>query len=98
MEVAPLGPNDLLTLGGAAVLVTILFKVIELATQMTASAKSRFGPLLSITIGVVLVEAASLSLAKDLFQGFITGILAGAVASGLYDVATSATSTREPDL
>lgn len=96
MALAPLGANDLLTLGGAAVLVTIIFKVVELALQLTAEAKARFGPLLSIVIGIVLVEAASLSLAQDLFQGFITGLLAGAVASGLYDVATSTTSGSQP--
>jgi hypothetical protein len=96
MDLAPLGASDLLTLGGAAVLVTIIFKVLELALQLSDESKKRFGPLLSIAIGIVIVEAASLSLAADLFQGFVTGLLAGAVASGLYDVATSATSPAQP--
>ena len=92
MTIAPLGPSDLLTLGGAAVLVTIVFKVIELAIGLSGPAKDRFGPLLAVAIGVALVTAASLSLGADVLQGAITGVLAGALASGLYDVATAPVS------
>ena len=91
MTVAPLGPNDLLTLGGAAILITIIFKVVELAIGLTGEQKARFGPLISVGLGIVLVVGASVSLGQDIIAGFITGILAGATASGLYDVATSQT-------
>jgi hypothetical protein len=96
MTIAPLAPSDLLTLGGLAIIVTIVFKVVELALSLTPALKSRFGPLISIVIGIVLAEAAALSLGSDFFQAAITGLLAGTTASGLYDVATSSTSLRAP--
>lgn len=79
MEVA-----EVLTLAGATIVVTILTEVTKRAGKMDDDQVSRFGPLIACLYGVVIVVAASLSQGVDPVAGALTGLLAGAGASGIY--------------
>lgn len=79
MEVA-----EVLTLAGATIVVTILTEITKRAAKMDDEAIGRFGPLLACVYGVVIVVAASLSQGVDPVAGALTGLLAGAGASGIY--------------
>jgi hypothetical protein len=77
--------EELLTLGGAAVIVTIVTEVIKRATAMSEAQVTRFGPLLSIALGIgVACAAAFASSTFDYASAILTGLLAGASASGIY--------------
>jgi uncharacterized membrane protein len=82
--------SDLLTIGGAAVLVSLIVEVIKRTWQWTDETVDRFAPIVSIALGVVVVTVATLSQGGDILQGGLTGILAGCMACGLYDGARSA--------
>jgi uncharacterized YccA/Bax inhibitor family protein len=82
--------NDLLTLGGAAVVVTIVVEVIKRAAAMNDAAIARFGPLLSVAIGVVVCMAAAFAQNASYAEAALTGLLAGATASGIYSFAKGA--------
>jgi hypothetical protein len=76
--------SELLTLGGVAIVVTILTEVIKRAAAMSDDVIARFGPLLAVTLGVVIAILASWYQGADLVAGALTGLLAGASASGIY--------------
>ena len=76
--------SELLTLAGAAIVVTILTEVIKRALAMTEPQVARFGPLLSVVLGVAICIGASLYAGAELVAGALTGLLAGASASGVY--------------
>ena len=82
--------NDLLTLGGAMTLVTIVVEVIKRAAALTPEATSRFGPLLSIVVGVAFCVGAGVAKGAALDEAALTGILAGAGASGIWSFAKGA--------
>ena len=84
--------NDLLTLGGASIVVTILVEIIKRAAAMSDAQISRFGPLLSVGLGVVIACAAAFSQSAAYSEAILTGILAGATASGIYSFAKGARS------
>jgi hypothetical protein len=79
--------SDLLTLGGAAAVVTIAVEVIKRATAMSDAAITRFGPLLSVGLGIAFVCGAALAKGAPLDEAILTGLLAGAAASGIYSFA-----------
>lgn len=89
-----LGTTDLLTVAGATVVVTIIVEVLMRAIKPSPETKDRIGPLVAVGVGVLVVGAAALYNGADLGQALLTGLLSGAAAIGLYDVARSATPTR----
>src|SRR5688572_8391645 len=88
--------NALLSVGGASILTMILVEVLKRLWNPTDAQKARFLPLLSLATGIFVVLFASFGLnlvtRLDLFQGVLTGIFAGAGASGLYDLLKSPTA------
>ena len=90
-----LATTDLLTVAGATVVVSIIVGVVLRALNLSPESKDRFGPLIAIGIGVVVVGAAALYSGADIGQALLTGLLAGSAAMGLYDTVKSvATSAR----
>lgn len=84
--------NELLTLGGAAIIVTIVVEVIKRALAMSEAAITRFGPLLAVVVGIVTAGLAAVSLpGSDISSAILTGLLAGASASGIYSFTKSTT-------
>ncbi len=80
---------DLLTLVGAAIVVTILVELIKRTFAWSAQFTDRFAPLASCISGVVLSVLAAIYLSGDIAQAALTGFLAGALAAGLYDIAAA---------
>lgn len=87
--------GSLLTISGLTVVTAILVESIKRAAALPEEMVARFGPLLSMSIGVLLglitvfiLNGLSVN-AEAIFQAILTGIFAGAAASGLYDVFTS---------
>jgi hypothetical protein len=76
---------ELLTVAGVAVVVTILLEVIKRAMGWTPDLTDRFAPLLAVVLGIALGTGFAAYQGADLVLGAITGLLAGASASGLYD-------------
>jgi hypothetical protein len=76
--------SELLTLGGAVVVVTIVVEVIKRALAMDEAAITRFGPFLAIAVGIVTTCAAAVAQTAPLDAAVLTGLLAGASASGIY--------------
>ena len=79
--------SGLATLGGVAIVVTILVEVIKRAAAMTEEAIARFGPLLAVVLGCAIAIGAAAYTGGDLVAGALTGLLAGASASGIYSYA-----------
>lgn len=82
----------LMTVAGAAVAVAIITEIIIRAAAMTSEMKDRFGPLMAVVIGILVVEVAAVGLGigtrQDIVQGLFSGIFAGASAMGIHDVIT----------
>lgn len=82
--------QDVLTITGATTLVLISVGVVKRSWANFDS--QRWGALLSILFGLLYVIGANaLSVAEvrlEWAQAILTGILAGAAASGVYDAAT----------
>ena len=85
-----LGIQDVLTVAGATVVILILVGALKAAWPAFDSA--RFGALVSIAFGILLVALANATaiaeVRLDWGTAILTGILAGASASGLYDAGT----------
>lgn len=90
--------SQAITLAGASILVGILVEVLKRSLAWGQAQVDRFGALVAIVIGVLVVEV--LTAAQGLIDpanpwpilasAAITGVLAGAAASGLYDGGTLA--------
>lgn len=84
--------GDVLTVGGASLIVVILVGAIKSAVVTFDS--GRFGAILAIALGIVVVAVvnatAVTTLRLDWGTALITGILAGASAAGLYDAGRGA--------
>ena len=76
--------SELLTLGGAVVVVTIIVEVVKRALAMSEEQITRFGPFLAIVVGVATTLGAAVAQAAPLDAAVLTGLLAGASASGIY--------------
>ena len=91
-----LSPGDLLTLGGATIVVSLIVEVLLRALGPSFDA-TRFGPLLALLIGVIVVGAVSALEGADIVAGIITGLLAGGSAMGVQNVVTqSILQTQTP--
>lgn len=78
----------LLTAAGASAFVLLLLQVLWKTAGDTID-KDRFGPIISIVTGVIVVVVASFVTGNDPAQGVLTGITAGFVAMGLHDLGDS---------
>jgi hypothetical protein len=93
MDLNQLTPALVLTLGGASVVVSILVGVELSAWKPTADQKDRFGPLLALATGVVVVVGFGLLQGSiDYASLILTGILSGGGAMGVHDTVDSVTS------
>jgi hypothetical protein len=79
--------QDVLTVGGATAIVLILIQVAKAALKNFDW--SRFGALTAIVLGIVVVGLANASAIAEVRLGWgeavLTGLLAGAAATGLYE-------------
>jgi hypothetical protein len=78
---------DLTTLVGLAVVVAIIVELVKRTAALSDETTKRFGPALACATGTVLGVATSFYLTTEIAQGALTGFLAGALASGLYNLA-----------
>ena len=85
--------SDLQTVGGATVIVALVVEIVKRAIAWTPATVDRFGPLVAAIFGVVLVTAVGAYEHADLAQSALTGLLAGAGAMGLSDVAGTVTGS-----
>lgn len=89
----------LTTVAGAALLTAVLMQYVVLALlNPTPPARDRFGPLLAILTGIVVVELATFTVVTgatrlDFGQGLVNGIFAGLAAMGLHDVGKTITKS-----
>lgn len=86
---------ELLTQAGAAAFVIIVLQVLKPALGLAQETWQRFGALVSVAIGIATVNAANLAAAAplSLVEASLTGILAGAAASGLYQAGSRTAET-----
>lgn len=83
---------ELTTVGGIAILTTLLNQIIWSTANAADATKARFGPIVAVVTGVVIGVVAGFILketATDLAQSALNGLLGGASAIGLYDLASS---------
>lgn len=85
MPTVALSPSDVLTLGGASVVVNIVVAVTLKALSWTEAQRGRFAPLVALAEGIVIVGGFAISQHAPLDSAILTGALAGAVSMGLYD-------------
>lgn len=82
--------SQFLTIGGAAVLVTILVEVTKRGLALTPAQVDRWGAPLAVAYGVLgvllLTIAQGITGLPNLAVAALTGILAGAASCGLYDL------------
>lgn len=84
----------LTTVAGAAILASVLiqFAILPLL-NLSPATQDRFGPLLAIIVGIVIVELATFTVVtgatkQDIGQGLVNGIFAGLAAIGIHNVTT----------
>ena len=78
--------GSLLTIGGNAIVVGIAVELIKRTLALTPELQDRFGPLLSVGLGIGTAVVAALLTGVDLAAAVLTGFMAGAVASGVYSL------------
>src|SRR3990167_9062370 len=97
MELSAPTLEALTTVAGASLLVSVLVQYIVLPIlSLTEAARDRFGPLIAILTGVLVVEVATFTVLADVVradvvQGAVTGIFAGLAAIGLHSVGQAVT-------
>lgn len=89
----PVTAAMLLSLMQLVPFVIAITAVITTTLGLTDNEKARFGPLISITVGVIAAGSASVYTGTDLFAGVLTGVLAGLTASGLFDTIKAGAKT-----
>lgn len=83
------GPTEVLTVAGASVILTILLQALFAALKLAGEQRDRFGPIIALVAGVVLVGGFAVVQGADLAAAFLTGILAGATSMGVHDTASA---------
>lgn len=84
------GLAEVITFGGASIFVGILFQALKWAWSPTPEVLTRWGPLVSLGLGIVCGVGFALYQGQDPVAGGLVGFFAGASASGLYGSAKSA--------
>jgi hypothetical protein len=87
---------DLLTVGGASAVVTLCMSVLLGALAWPPATVDRFGPLLAVGVGLVLVTAAALVVGASVPQAVLTGLLAGCASQGIQQVVKAVGTTTAP--
>lgn len=75
---------ELITIGGAATLTTILVQAIKSVLAMPPQAVDRFGLALAVVVGCVVTVPTALYLGSDPAAAALAGVLAGASSVGIY--------------
>lgn len=92
--------TGLTTVGGAAILVNIIVQLLKTTANLSDALMARFGELIAIVTGIVVVVVASLVVAPlgaaGIVQDVLTGIFAGLTAIGIYNTVTSQTGSTTP--
>ena len=89
--------STLTTVAGAAILTTVLMQFVILPLlNLSPATQDRFGAIIAIIAGVVIVEAATFTVVtgptrQDVAQGLVNGIFAGLSAIGIHSVASGVT-------
>lgn len=78
--------GSLLTIGGNAIVVGIAVELIKRTLALTPELQDRFGPLLSVGLGIATAIGAAFLTGGDIASASLTGFMAGAVASGVYSL------------
>ena len=83
----------LLTVAGAAVAVALIVQLLLNTLQLAPATQDRFGPLIAVIVGVLIVEAATFTVGvgttgTDIFQGAINGVFAGLASMGIHNIWT----------
>ena len=89
---------QLTTVGGIAIVTTLLNQLIWSTSGASPATKDRFGPIVAVITGVALGVVAGFVLAQtaaDIAQSALNGLLGGFASIGLYDVATSKAGLSE---
>ena len=92
---------SLTTVAGAAILTAVLLQFIVLPVLKLAPAtQDRFGPLIAIIIGIVVVELATVTVVtgptrQDIGQGLLNGLFAGLSAIGIHSVTTKSLTSGQ---
>ncbi len=87
---------DLLTVGGASAVVTMCMSVLLGALAWPPATVDRFGPLLAVGMGLVLVTLAALVVGAAIPQAFLTGLLAGCASQGIHQVVKAVGTSAAP--
>jgi F0F1-type ATP synthase assembly protein I len=69
-------------------IVLVVTEVIMRAWQPAAAVKARVGPLTSLAVALAFAVVAAFLQNADVYQAVLTAVVAGAAASGIYDVIT----------
>lgn len=85
--------TELLTVGGASAIILVLIQVIRPALGFPDVTWQRFGALIAILLGIFVTTVANLALGTpvNFLEAGLTGLLAGAASSGLYQAGTRTT-------
>jgi len=95
-------PEMLTTVGGAAIATSLIFEVVKRAVQPTDEVLARFGAIIAIIIGILIVVPATLVFGPPLdqqvvFTAIYTGIIGGLAASGIYSFSKGVANTLTSD-
>jgi hypothetical protein len=90
----------LVTIAGLTPVVVLINYALLRAANAGTAARDRFGPILSIVVGIVVAEGATAGLGliarQDVANAALIGLLSGGNAMGLYDLIKSATAPSAP--
>lgn len=85
--------QSLTTVAGAAILVAVLMQLFLNAAKLASDVQDRFGPIIAVVLGIVVVEVATFTIVTgaskaDIVQGAINGVFAGLASMGIHNVVT----------
>lgn len=98
MPVEGITAAQLTTVGGIAIVTTLIDQVLWTTAGASGAIKDRFGPIVGVLTGIATGVVAGIVLAQtaqDLFQSGLNGLLGGFAALGLYDTVTSKAGLTE---
>ena len=84
-------PEQIQTVAGASVIVTILMSAILAAWKPTPELRDRVGPILAIVVGVVVVVGYAAWTGADVQQALLTGLVVGSASMGIHDLVNGVT-------
>lgn len=94
MDLTVPGLPEVITYTGASIVVAIIFEAVKAAWKPDPESLTRFGPLMSLGIGIATIVPFAWYQHSNLVAGALVGLLAGASASGLYGSAKAVAAFR----